>query len=107
MALDSPPARASSISVTSALGDWPRAAAIRSNAAQNSGSRLIEVGCPAILTEYLRSARSGSRYEGPIMFSGRTHCANSASVRSPSSSAASFRVVPSACAFFATLAALS
>ena len=44
---------------------------------------------------------------GPIIFSGRTRASNSASSSRPKASAAVFRVVPSACAFLATLAALS
>jgi len=107
MALDSPPVRAASISAISAPADCPRASASRSKAAQNSGSRLTEVGCPAIRTEYLASARVCSRQEGPIICSGLTHSANCSSVSNPSSSAAAFSVVPSACAFFTTLAALS
>jgi hypothetical protein len=60
MALDNPPLRAASISVIRAATLEPRRAASRSNAAQNSGSRLIDVGCPAMRTEYLRSASAGT-----------------------------------------------
>jgi hypothetical protein len=44
IALDSPPVRAASISVINPATLTPRRAASRSNAFQNSGSRLIEVG---------------------------------------------------------------
>jgi len=44
---------------------------------------------------------------GPIIFSGRTRASNSASSSRPSARAEALSVVPSACAFLATLAALS
>jgi hypothetical protein len=40
----------------------PRFSAARSKAAQNSGSRLIEVGWPAMRTEYLRSGSVGTAH---------------------------------------------
>jgi hypothetical protein len=43
--------RSLSISAMSALTGQPRSFAACSNARQNMGSRLIEVGCPAIRTE--------------------------------------------------------
>jgi len=42
-----------------------------------------------------------------IISSGRTHLSKSSGDTTPSSTAASFRVLPSACAFFAAAAALS
>lgn len=53
-----------------------------------------------------RPTRSGQS-AGPIIFSGRTRASNSASSRRARARAAAFNVEPSACAFLATLAALS
>src|SRR6187431_865828 len=45
--------RSASSSAISALSGSDRAVAARSSAAQNKGSRLIEVACPAIVTDRL------------------------------------------------------
>ena len=70
--------------------------------------RQARSGAGAAAAEDPLSARPTlGQSDGPSIASGRTHSSNSSSLSRPSSTAACLRVVPSLCAFFATLAALS
>jgi len=107
--------RAESISATSLFSDRPRASAMDFNWSQKAVSSDRLVRWPAMRTERLRilwgsSIGDGERqhyFRDPIICSGRTNLSKSSGVRKPSATAASFRLVPSAWAFFATFAALS
>ncbi len=86
---------------------------VRNNGTASSDCQSIEAsGSPRVPREVSPMPQPSSsvppdQSPGPIIFSGRTILSNSSPLRKPSATHASRRVVPSVCAFLATLAALS